>query len=108
MFVRRYFGRHHIPSYFGRLRDNRGASSLLYVRAEEKARASSRFYPRCTPVKQPGALSFIFFVKKLGGNAHRGKQFSRRGSRPGLRRMFPPGGFPLSAVLTGRPGILAP
>src|ERR1700730_3307798 len=26
MFVRRYFGRHHIPSYFGRLRDNRGAS----------------------------------------------------------------------------------
>src|ERR1700730_6466288 len=40
MFVRRYIGWHHIPSYFDRLRDNRGASSLLYVRAEEKARAS--------------------------------------------------------------------
>src|ERR1700730_12819785 len=70
MFVRRYFGRHRIPSYLGRLLDNRGAS-------------------------------FATLRTRRG----KGQSFQ---SLLRLRRMFSPGGFPLSAVVTGHPANLAP
>src|SRR3984893_15955164 len=61
MFVRRYFGRHRIPSYFGRLRDNRGASfaTLRTHGGKGQSSQSLQSHPRCTPLKQTGEVKKV-------------------------------------------------